>query len=132
MGKPQARPAPVSDAATKLRICNEKLEQHTSDTHYDLLFCLNVIDRHPSPTELIATIERHMMNGGLLLLSCPSDFRPQSTPDYREWVNDLNALFSDREVWEPVGEDELYYEYRAHKRNWTRLTAQVVGKRFVG
>lgn len=127
----RGRPSPISNAKARLKIRNETLEHHTSRDGYDLVTCLNVVDRHPRPFEVVAHLERNMNEGGLLLMSCPFDFHEESTPDPADWISDLNALFDKSRSWEHIGEDQLYYEYRGHKRSWTRLIAQVVGKRWI-
>ncbi len=128
--KPRSRPSSISDADRRLSIHNQFLEDHNPRDGYDLVTCLNVVDRHPQPLEVVVHFERFMNEGGLLLMSCPFDFHEGSTPDRANWISDLNSLFEGRS-WEHVGEYELYYEYRGHRRSWTRLTAQLVGKRWI-
>ena len=127
---PVRRPNALARAKERLRIENKTLEGHDPEQGYDLMTCLNVIDRHPNPAKVIDNIERCMNDGGLLVLSCPFDFHDESTPDRTKQIDNLDVLFSDRPYWSHVGETELYYEYRSHRRSWTRLVAQVVAKRW--
>ena len=125
------RPPPIANAHERLSIVNESLEDYHPQGRFDLVTCLNVLDRHPSPRLLAEELPRLMSDRGLLVVSCPFDFREESTPDKEQWVGDLNELFTN-DQWEHVGADELFYEYRASNRQWTRLCAQVVGKRCTG
>lgn len=125
------RPPPIANAHERLTIINGPLEDYRPPARFDLVTCLNVLDRHPSPRVFAEELPRLMSDRGLLVVSCPFDFREESTPNKEHWIDDLNELFtSDR--WEHVGDDEVFYEYRASKRQWTRLCAQVVGKRWMG
>ena len=127
---PRTRPPPIPRARERLTIVNETLERYHPQNGFDLVTCLNVVDRHPCPRELMIEIGRIMNDNGLLVLSCPFDFGESSTPDSESWIDDLNALFVETESWSHVSQDELYYEFRSFNRNWTRFSAQVVGKRW--
>ncbi len=127
---PRTRPPPIPRANARLTIVNEALERYHPQHGFDLVTCLNVVDRHPCPTELVNGIGRIMNDNGLLVLSCPFDFGESSTPDTGDWIDDLNALFVGTDSWSHVGQDELFYEFRSFNRNWTRFSAQVVGKRW--
>jgi SAM-dependent methyltransferase len=127
---PRTRPPPISRANERLTIVNETLERYQPQSGFDLITCLNVVDRHPCPSEVVDSIGRLMNDDGLLVLSCPFDFDQKSTPDVGVWIDDLNALFAGTSSWSHVGEDEVFYEFRSHNRSWTRFSAQVVGKRW--
>jgi SAM-dependent methyltransferase len=134
-GSPQwstakARPSPIARADERLTIVNETLESCHPRQGFDIVTCLNVIDRHPRPSELVKEIGRLMNNNGLLILSCPFDFDEQSTPNAESWVDDLDILFEGLDAWDDVGQSELFYEFRAFNRSWTRFSSQIVGKRW--
>lgn len=127
---PRTRPPPIPRAKERLTIVNETLERYQPQSGFDLITCLNVVDRHPCPAEVVNSIGRLMNDDGLLVLSCPFDFDQKSTPDVGTWIDDLNTLFAGTSSWSHVGEDELFYEFRSFNRSWTRFSAQVVGKRW--
>ena len=128
----RSRPPPLARAAERLTVVNETLEGYRPSQGFDLITCLNVVDRHPCPSALVNSIGRLMNDGGLLVLSCPFDFDEISTPDPEAWLDDLNVLFAGSSDWTHVGEDEVCYEFRSHNRSWTRFSAQLVGKRWRG
>ena len=125
---PRGRPPPLAGAERRLKIFNRPLEDHRAEGGYDLLACLNVVDRHPDPRALVARLGGLLREGGLLLMSCPFDFDETVTPNPETWIEDLNELFAGVPGWRHVGQEELFYEYRSHRRSWTRLAAQVVAK----
>ena len=127
---PKSRPPQIARAAERLAIVNETLEGFRPERGFDLVTCLNVVDRHPCPSDVVDDLAGLMNDGGLLVLSCPFDFDEDSTPDAGNWIDDLNALFAGSASWSHVGEDEVFYEFRSHARSWTRFSAQVVGKRW--
>lgn len=129
---PRTRPPPLPRAKERLAVVNAALERYRPDAGFDLITCLNVVDRHPCPAVVVENLGRLMNEGGLLVLSCPFDFDLGSTPEVGAWIDDLNALFAETSAWSHVGEDEVFYEFRAHKRSWTRFAAQVVAKRWQG
>lgn len=125
---PNRRPTPISMATERLTILNKNLEECEDLKIFDLVTCLNVVDRHKQPKEIISNIKTIMSPGGLLVLSSPFDFHASSTPDESSWIEDLNTLFDTS--WEHVGESEVFYEFRPFNRKWTRYSSQVVGKRW--
>lgn len=129
---PKRKPPPIPRADERLSIVNERLERYQVDTGFDLVTCLNVMDRHACPADALAEIERLMNPNGLLVMSCPFDFDEKTTPNTAAWIDDLNILFAGKRCWSHVGETEVFYEFRSHARSWTRFSAQVVGKRFRG
>lgn len=127
---PVNRPPPIPHAAERLTIFNGTLKEYKLDEGFDLVTCLNVMDRHPAPKKLVTAIGSIMNDRGLLLLSSPLHFSEQTTPNVENWVDDCNALFEDVKSWEHVGEEQLFYELCLYNRNWTRYSSQVVGKRW--
>ena len=127
---PHSWPPPIPQARNRISIVNKSVEELTEDSRFDLITCLNVVDRHPDPSSVISTISKHMNENGLLVLSSPMDFRSDTTPEQANWIDDLNTLFSRNDTWSHVGQCELLYEYRSSSRSWTRLCSQVVAKRF--
>jgi SAM-dependent methyltransferase len=128
--KPFHRPPPLPEAGARLSIINTTLERHQPGEKFDLVTCLNVVDRHPYPRTLIGSIANVIAEGGLLVISCPFDFRIETTPDRGDWIDDLNDLFAHSGGWESVGEAEVYYEFRSSSRKWTRFATQVVCMRW--
>ena len=129
MVSPHRRPPPLANASDRLTILNTRLEDCGDLVGFDLVICLNVVDRHRQPQDIVSRIGRMMNSGGLLVLSSPFDFHHSSTPEVKWRIEDLNTLFDDS--WENVGEDELFYEFRFFNRNWTRFNSQVVGRRWI-
>ena len=120
------KPPSIPRALERLSILNQRIEDATNLKGFDLITCLNVVDRHPQPPELITRIKNMMNPGGILVLSSPFDFHENSTPDKEHWIEDLDILFDVE--WEPVGRDELFYEFRSFNRKWTRYSSQVICK----
>lgn len=136
-GRPQratarSRPSPLRDAEHRLAIFNGTLEDFRPANRFDLVTCLNVVDRHFAPAALTRELERIMNPDGLLVMSSPFDFAVDTTPDRAAWIDDLNVLFEQSDSWRHVGEDTIYYEYRSFNRCWVRFAAQVVAKRWTG
>lgn len=126
----ESRPPPLPNADSRLTVVNTTLERFEPRTGFDLVTCLNVVDRHSCPAALISGLGGLMNDNGLLILSSPFDFQEQSTPNRDYWIDDLGNLFADTESWSHVAEDEVFYEFRAFNRSWTRFCSQVVGRRW--
>lgn len=95
---------------------------------YDLVTCLNVVDRHPEPGRLVAALTQLVKADGILVCSSPLDFQQKWTAENGAWIDNLNGLFQPS-VWTDIGESEAYYEFRYYDRVWTRFNCQIVCKR---
>lgn len=121
------RPAPIADAARRLSIYKATAEQVSlPDGSYQLVTCLNVVDRHPDPQGLLRFLHRILAPDGLLVLASPLDFLERYTPR-ASWVTDLESLF-DPHDWLAVGAADVPFDVRKSSRCWTRYVAQVLGK----
>ena len=126
---PRTRPPPIPRADQRFAIVEGTLEEFEPKHKFDLVTCLNVVDRHARPMEIVHRLGEVMNDDGLLIMSSPFDFSERATPDRTSWIDDLNFLFEDTDCWSHVAQDELFYEFRFFNRNWTRFLSQVVGKR---
>jgi len=94
---------------------------------FDVVSCLNVVDRVADPAALVATVERLVTPSGVLILACPFDFREQYTPPDR-WVTDLRELV-DLRRWDVLGEAQLRYGFRQYDRRVNVYSTQVLALR---
>jgi len=99
-----------------------------SPGYFDLITCLNVVDRVSNPKSLIQTLHRLLRPDGLLVLSSPLEFDEQFTPDREQWVTDLNDLL-DESDWIPIDSANVIYDFRLYRRGWIRYSSQVVSIR---
>ncbi len=119
-----ATPEPLRDVSRRLRVHVDVVEAVAiPDGSFQLITCLNVVDRHPDPRALLARLRRMVAPGGLLVLASPLDFRERLTPR-PNWIDDLAQLFDPGE-WVMAGEAEIPMDVRASPRYWTRYMAQV-------
>jgi SAM-dependent methyltransferase len=61
------------------------------DGRFDLVSCLNVIDRVAEPARLVADLSRLLRPGGVLVLASPFHFRGDPTPRGM-WLRDLREV----------------------------------------
>jgi SAM-dependent methyltransferase len=91
-------------------------ERDLPEKHFELITCLNVLDRTSKPRELLRRMHHHLVPGGRLLIALalpynPFFFRGNTTPEPLErlacaepgWEAAVNAL-AEREL-EPLGFD---------------------------
>ena len=123
---PVSRPQPLRRADDRLQIVQSTLESFVVQEPYDLVLCLNMLDRHPNPRSTLPYFKRLLAPGGLLVISTPFDFRIESTPEKTNWLTDLTELFG-TDDWTILGCDDLYYEYRSFNRCWIRFSTQILG-----
>jgi SAM-dependent methyltransferase len=124
--RPVARPEKIESENRNIYICNVSSDDIPRPQEYfDIISCLNVVDRVASPSLLLESLYYHLAPGGLLLLSSPLAFDERFTPDRRQWIIDLNELFDER-TWESIGETEIIYDFRKYRREWNRYSSQVV------
>lgn len=123
------RPIPLTRSTnTNISVITSTAEAFASKGEkFDLVTCLNVVDRHPEPTSLIEALSQLIKPGGLMICSSPLDFKSNWTPESGVWIDSLHQLFSSG--WSSVDEAEAYYEFRYYDRVWTRFNCQVICKR---
>lgn len=94
------------------------------EKYFDVLFCLNVVDRHPNPEALVKRLGRLLKHKGSFFLASPMDWDKRFTA--REyWTDDLTQLFPEGE-WEKRKETDLLYPFRYAMRHKTNYVSQVV------
>ena len=127
IARPHRLPPPISGEIDLEIICDpiSKASHHFND--FDLITCLNVVDRHPDPRGLVRDLGSLLRPGGMLVLSSPLDFDVRFTPDKNEWVEDLNSIFINNE-WLHGGEINLLYSIRKTKKTKIHYQTQVVAK----
>ena len=94
--------------------------------YFDLVSCLNVVDRVDDPARLVADLTGLLRPGGLLVLASPLHFEEQFTSRSR-WLGDLRELL-DPAYWD-VGlrEVDVRYEFLYYRRRMSLYLSQVVG-----
>jgi SAM-dependent methyltransferase len=93
--------------------------------YFDLVGCLNVVDRVPDPAALVATLGRLLRPGGVLALASPFEFRPDLTPRTAR-VSDLRAVLPEADWAVRAIADPVPYEFRTYDRGRLRFDSQVV------
>jgi SAM-dependent methyltransferase len=93
-------------------------------SYFDLVCCLNVVDRHPHPRRLITEMAGHLRPGGRLCLASPMDWLEDSLARESRTHN-LWGL-TNAEDWETgVEESNLEYIFRTNHRRivsyWTHV-----------
>ncbi len=125
-GKALSRPNPIK--LKELYIYEAFAESVPRPANYfDLITCLNVADRHPSPKTLIETLYDLLSPNGYLIFASPMDFNEIYTPDKDRWISNLNILFPDN-LWKSIGQNDVFYNFRPHCRKWIRFSSQVIAK----
>lgn len=112
---PDAVFAPVRDvcATQRLSVVNENIDTFVKKQHqFDTVFCLNVIDRHPSPKSLARALRSLVSPSGVLCVVCSFDWRTSISPK-KEHVDALDDLF-DRSSWTRLAVKELDYVIAQH------------------
>lgn len=93
-------------------------------SYFDVLFCLNVVDRHANPKQFLKVLREFLRDDGLFILASPMHWEKDFTP--REfWVNDLRELLNAAE-WEEIGETNVSYPFRANSRYTPTYVSQVI------
>jgi SAM-dependent methyltransferase len=94
--------------------------------YFDLVLCLNVIDRIGDAGVLVADLMRLVRPGGLVVAASPLDFDERYT-DRSKWLSDLHDLF-DPNYWEIADREiNLRYEFLRHRRRLVSYLSQVLG-----
>jgi SAM-dependent methyltransferase len=94
------------------------------DNYFDVLFCLNVVDRHPSPQALVERLGHLLREGGFFFLASPMEWDKRFTPQ-ELWVEDLSLLFAAGR-WEKKDVRDIAYPFRQTARYKTEYVSQVL------
>jgi len=100
------------------------------EEYFDVLFCLNVVDRHPNPGSLVKRLGTLLQDGGLFFIASPMDWDRRFTPR-EHWVGELSELF-DKGGWEQAGVRDIEYPFRYTVRYMPEYISQVVCMRKTG
>lgn len=85
---------------------------------FDLVLCLNVIDRVPDPVRVVGGISQFLKTGGHLVISDPYHWVERQT-ERNYWVADMTDLFNQR-GWQRVREvDGVPFVVRKNTRRIT-------------
>ena len=99
--------------------------------YFDMITCLNVIDRVSHPVQMVKTIGAMLRPGGLLVLASPLHFEEQFT-ERSAWVQDLKELF-DPERWRiDEREADVRYTFLHYRRRLNCYLSQVVAAEKIG
>jgi len=94
--------------------------------YFDMVTCLNVIDRVSEPIQMINTLGAMLRPGGLLVLVSPLHFEEEFT-DRRKWVRDLKELL-DEKTWRiEHREADVKHSVLHYRRRLNCYLSQVVG-----
>jgi SAM-dependent methyltransferase len=94
--------------------------------HFDVVTCLNVVDRVEDPGETVHVVGRLVRPGGLLVLASPHHFTPEFTPTHK-WVTDLRELLDPGEWTVNDRECEASYDFTYYQRHHSHFVSQVIG-----
>ncbi|MFE7797981.1 class I SAM-dependent methyltransferase [Nocardia sp. NPDC057440] len=130
VGRVNYRPAPEDwspIAASNIQILNGTAESvPTGRARFDVITCLNVVDRVVDPVGLIKEIKRLIRPGGLFVLASPLHFDSQFTP--RElWVEDLRELLNPADWRVDDRVTDVRYNFFHYSRRLSCYLSQVVG-----
>lgn len=91
---------------------------------FDLVTCLNVLDRHPEPERLVQALGAGLREGGWLCISSPLDWQEESTPraHWRDSVTDFLAP-TDYQI---LAHEDIDYHFRLSRRRRIHYASQVV------
>jgi SAM-dependent methyltransferase len=111
----------------QVRICNATAHVVPRPlAYFDLVSCLNVVDRVDDPARLVADLTGLLRPGGLLVLASPLHFEEQFTSRSR-WLGDLRELL-DPAYWDVGLRDvNVRYEFLHYRRRMSLYLSQVVG-----
>lgn len=116
------QPGPASQAA---RITLATAEAAgVAPGHFDVVTCLNVLDRHPNPAALVEVLASALRPGGCLCLSSPLEWQAETTPPalWRDSVQD----FLPPDQWLLLDQADLPYQFRVSNRRRVHYASQVV------
>lgn len=92
--------------------------------HFDVVCCLNVLDRHDNPLALIDKLRTFLRAHGLICVSSPLEWQEECTPKDR-WRNSVTE-FLDEENWQVLDQRDIAYQFRVSNRRVVQYSSQVV------
>ena len=123
----QSWPAPL-EPSTRRRVDVYEVSSHQVPRprgFFDLVTCLNVVDRVSRPLVLLQDLARLTRPRGLLVIASPMDFEVQFTPDEGLWLSDIREGLAEVD-WEILETTDCLYEVRPYTRKRIAYDAQVV------
>jgi len=93
--------------------------------YFDIMTCLNVVDRVPDPADFAKAVGDLLRPGGTLVFASPMEYEEATTPRKELWVRDLKDLFPP-DKWEVLNEVDRDYEARPYKRKRIIYATQVL------
>jgi SAM-dependent methyltransferase len=115
-------PAPVAGLHI---ICASAENIPRPTAYFDLITCLNVLDRVSKPLELVQTILRLLRPGGLAVVASPLHF-DQLFTSRSQWIEDLSGVLSAMNLNIAATQD-LTYAIRLYGRCVCIYDSQIVG-----
>jgi SAM-dependent methyltransferase len=117
--------ADVSSTRSKVDLVNCGIEDLPRPKRYfDLITCLNVVDRHPAPLELVRKLGEALHDDGTLCLASPLDWR-DSPANRAQWVDCLTSLLPHAD-WTVHKDVSIDYVFRVSERQIVHYKSQVV------
>ncbi len=123
---PELRDALRSEAAQRKARFFEATAETAPITHeyFDIVCCLNVIDRHPDPRALMTTLRYLIRKDGLLCVGSPLDWQESGTAvELRE---DTVTAYLDAATWRIIDQRDIEYQFRTNSRRILHYSSQVV------
>ncbi len=116
------RPAPIES----VRVIEADAEALLDSAEtFDLVTCMNVLDRVPSPGRMLDALARLVKEAGMLVVACPFDWQREFSSIREEWFYDLRKAL-DPFVWHIVGVAELPYTFVQYDRRVNLYASQLV------
>ena len=123
--KPVRKPRIDRSVRERIAIVNSCVEELPMAETYNFVACLNVLDRHQRPKELVERLHSLLAKSGLLVVSSPFAFDESITPDRSNWFDNLLKVF-EPERWDLLAERYLKYGFRSYDRKMVMYAAQAV------
>ncbi len=93
--------------------------------YFEILFCLNVLDRHPNPPQFVSRISEFLKKDGLIFLATPLDWNKDFTqPEF--WVEDIQSYFKEDNKWNILESRDMEYPFRYSGRKIIHFISQVI------
>lgn len=91
---------------------------------FNLVCCLNVLDRHPNPPALVESLRSLTSLGGLLCISSPLEWQANTTPEVH-WRDNVRDFLSDS-CWQILDRRDIGYCFRVNCRRVVQYASDVV------